>query len=261
MRPQHYRASDLIDLFMSQKFAVMAELKEALGTRSSATVFRRLAELSYRTSYSNRGKYYTLDSIADYNEWGLWGYRSVFFSQYGTLIATAEALVGGSEAGFFVPELESLLHVEVKGALLKLVRQQRLARIKARGRYLYCSPDPSRQRQQLLARRLVEAQPTMSGGLVYDDIMPDELKVAIVLFFSLLDERQRRLYAGLESLKLGHGGDRRLADVLGLDPATVARGRRELLSREVASDRVRSKGGGRKPVEKKPRKSSPESGS
>ena len=261
MRLQHYRACDLIDLFMSQRIAVLPELKEALGTRSSATVFRRLAELSYRTSYSNRGKYYTLDSIADYNQWGLWGYRSVFFSQYGTLIATADALVGGSEAGFFVPELESLLHGEVKGALLKVVRQERLARIKATGRYLYCSPDPSRQRQQLLARRRVEAQPTMSGGLVYDDIMPDELTAAVVLFCSLLDERQRRLYAGLESLKLGHGGDRRLADLLGLDPGTVARGRRELLSREVALDRVRSKGGGRKPVEKKHRKSSPESDS
>ncbi len=54
MRPQHYRACDLIDLFMSHKIAVLPELKEALGTRSSATVFRRLAELSYRTSYSNR---------------------------------------------------------------------------------------------------------------------------------------------------------------------------------------------------------------
>ena len=38
--------------------------------------------------------------------------------------------------------------------------------------------------------------------------VPDELKAAIILFFSVLDEQQRRLYAGLESLTLGHGGDR-----------------------------------------------------
>jgi hypothetical protein len=30
---------------------------------------------------------------------------------------------------------------------------------------------------------------------------------AIVVFYSLLDERQRRLYAGLEATKIGHGGD------------------------------------------------------
>jgi len=37
------------------------------------------------------------------------------------------------------------------------------------------------------------------------------------------------LYAGLESLKAGHGGDRRLAELTGMDVHTVARGRRELL--------------------------------
>ncbi len=33
-----------------------------------------------------------------------------------------------------------------------------------------------------------------------------------MLFYSLLDEQQRRLFAGLESIKLGHGGDRILAE-------------------------------------------------
>jgi hypothetical protein len=77
----------------------------------------------------------------------------------------------------------------------------------------------------------------------------DELRAAIVLFASLLDEQQRRLYAGLESLQLG--GDRQIADLLHLDPHTVAKGRRQLLAQEVQADRVRAVGGGRKPTEKK----------
>ena len=80
-----------------------------------------------------------------------------------------------------------------------------------------------------------------------------ELKAAIILFCSLLDERQRRLYAGLESLKLGHGGDRRMADLLGLDAGTVAKGRRQLLARDVALDRVRQVSGGRTPLKTKRR--------
>ena len=52
-------------------------------------------------------------------------------------------------------------------------------------------------------------------------------EAGIILFFSLLDERERRVYAGLESLKLGYGGDRQMAEILGLDVSTVARGRRE----------------------------------
>ena len=51
--------------------------------------------------------------------------------------------------------------------------------------------------------------------------MPEELRAAVVLFASLLDERQRRLFAGLEALKCGWGGDRRIAQLLGIDPSTV----------------------------------------
>jgi hypothetical protein len=83
------------------------------------------------------------------------------------------------------------------------------------------------------------------------EISPDELKAAILLFYSLLDEQQRRLYAGLESLTLGHGGDRQLAEFLHLDTHTVARGRQQLLDQDVAFARVRKMGGGRQRTEKK----------
>ena len=87
-------------------------------------------------------------------------------------------------------------------------------------------------------------------------MLPEELKAAIVLFHGLLDEKQRRLYAGLESAKIGHGGDQQIADLLGVDPSTIARGRRDLLTRDVEIERIRRQGGGRKPVEKKRRRSS-----
>ena len=88
-------------------------------------------------------------------------------------------------------------------------------------------------------------------------IQSEELKAAILLFYSLLDEQQRRLFAGLESIKLGHGGDRILAEFLGLDPHTVARGRQHLLDQNVTPGRTRRSGGGRQPVEKKTPTSSP----
>ena len=90
-------------------------------------------------------------------------------------------------------------------------------------------------------------------------MLPDELRAALVLFASLLDERQRRLFAGLESLKCGWGGDTRIAALLGLDAATVARGRRQLIERDISADRVRRPGGGRKAAEKKRPRSSPAS--
>jgi hypothetical protein len=96
----------------------------------------------------------------------------------------------------------------------------------------------------------VEFLPTVADASVLE-VAPEEVKAAILLFYSLLDEQQRRLYAGLESLKLGRGGDRQLADFFDLDPHTVGRGRYQLLSQDVEVERARKVGAGRKRVEKK----------
>lgn len=174
----------------------------------------------------------------------------------GTLLSTAQAAVEGAEQGYFVEELDNLLHVSTKDPLRKLVNDARLTREDIAGRFLYCATDATRRRQQLLGRRALLAEPGVIGALPDAAVMPDELRAAIVLFFSLLDEKHRRLYAGLEALKTGRGGDAKIADLLGLDPSTVARGRRELLDQDVQIERVRRAGGGRKSMEKKRQSSS-----
>jgi hypothetical protein len=259
MKPEKYSANSLVKLFRVKKIATMDELKEALGTNVDMTIFRKLQELGYRTSYSDRGRYYTLDKIAEFDEHGLWSCRSIWFSAQGTLLSTAEAWVSESEAGYFSGELESALHVSVKNALRQLEREGRIAREEILGKYLYCALDAKTRQEQLRARRIYESEavpPPIGPGA---HTAPDELKAAIILFFSMLDEQQRRLYAGLESLKLGHGGDSKMAELLGLDVSTIARGRQQLLDQDVETERVRKVGGGRPPVEKKLRKSSNES--
>lgn len=253
MRPTEFSAGALATLLRKQKIATLPELMGALGS-ARRTVFRKLRELPYRTSYSHRGGYYTLEDIAQFDELGLWSYRDVWFSVHGTLLSTAAAVVAGAERGHFVEELDHVLRVGTKDALRKLVRDARLSRQRLAGQFLYCAADVDRRRQQLLARRVLLAEPGVAAALPDATAMPDELRAAIVLFFSLLDEKQRRLYAGLEALKTGRGGDGRIAELLGLDVGTVARGRRELLAQDVELERVRATGGGRKSVEKKRRK-------
>ena len=155
--------------------------------------------------------------------------------------------------------MDNLLGVGTQDALRKLVDDGRLTRHKLAGQFLYCAADRAQQTHQVRARRLLLATPGLGQPLPDADLMPEELRAAIVLFASLLDERQRRLFAGLEALKCGWGGDRRIARLLGIDPSTVAAGRRQLVERDIEVDRVRRAGGGRTPTEKKRRKSSPAS--
>ena len=237
-----YPTDRLVSLLHEQKIATLPQLKSALGTAVTLTVLRKLAPLGYRSSYSHCGAYYTLNSIAQYDELGLWSYRDAHFSRYGTLLKTAEVLVSQSPAGYWVPELEALVQVAAKDALRQLAEAGRLYRREWEGRYLYCALDRTRRQEQWAARQ--------SQQQVGDDLL-----AAKALFYGLLDEQQRRLYAGLESLQWGHGGQQRMAQLFGLDVDTVARGQRELLSGQLLRGRVRQKGGGRRAVEKKRPKS------
>jgi hypothetical protein len=250
MRPVFFQSNDLRSLLLHNKVATLAELKQALGTSVDVTVFRKLKTLDYLTSYSHRGRFYTLREIARFDDKGLWSQADVWFSQAGTLLATAETFVNRSPRGYFADELARALHVEVQDALHQLAQQRRVTRQIVSGLYLYTAIDRTIQQGQLLTRRNVEAVPTVVDASVLE-VSEEELKAAILLFYSLLDEQQRRLYAGLESLKLGRGGDRHLAGFLDLDAHTVARGRQQLLAQDVEVDRVRRVGGGRKRVEKK----------
>lgn len=242
----------ILKVLREKKMASLEELKAKLGTDVRMTVFRTLQQLEYLSSYSHRGQFYTLFQIPQFDERGLWSFRLVHFSRHGNLLSTAKALVEESEAGYTAAELENVLHVEAKHPLLQLTREGKISRFKIGRSHVYMNAEKGRQRQQRLRRENRQANMELGMGLAVERL-PDEAKAAIILFFSMLNEKQRRLYAGLEAAKLGHGGDRRIAEFLGLDVHTVAKGRKELLEDSVVRNGVRNGGGGRKRVEKKHR--------
>ena len=256
MRTPQFDADALLPLFRRRQIVTMDEMKAALGTPVERTIFRKLQTLPYRSSYSHRGKFYTLDAVADFDDRGLWTCRGARFSRFGTLIDTAEQFVTRADRGCLASELAGELQAPVKEPLLTLVRARRLVRTEVAGQYVYCATNLAKRTEQLHLRQTpvtVDTVPFLRDPVAQAS---DETKAALLLFFSTLDERQRRLYAGLESLRLGHGGDRRIAELTGLDVHTIAKGRSALLERDVHVARMRRPGAGRPPLEKKRRQSS-----
>jgi hypothetical protein len=255
MNKTKYSIQAIEKVLKHHKIATFDQLKADLGNPARCTIFRKLADLEYLSSYSHRGKYYTLRSIARFNALGLWDYRSVWFSHFGNLLDTAEALVKSSETGYTASELKEVLHVKTKHALTQLVRSARIKREPFDSVYVYLSGEDHVADRQRKDRKTHLKRSFASVVIVNPDLAVEEAKATILLFCSMLNERQRRLYAGLESLKLGHGGDAHIASLLGMDPHTVARGRQELMNGELTHDRVRAEGGGRLLQEKKRRRS------
>lgn len=82
----------------------------------------------------------------------------------------------------------------------------------------------------------------------YEPVIEREIKK----FYDTLSEKDKRRYAAVEALKLGHGGIIYIAEVLGCHRNTIGAGIAELeaLPNEPSYDsRIRQPGGGRKPYE------------
>ena len=226
-------------LIRKQTVVTFAEVCAALGPVCDLTVHQVMTQAGCRTSYSHNGRYYTLDELVEFDQNGLWSYNEIRFSREGTLTSTLTALIEQSSAGLFARDLQSIVKVDVLVTLTRLSQEDRVSRKKVGRRYLYISKDPGTRRRQ---RRKKEEL-----SLGWNDTMAKGTRTLL----NTLNEKQRRLFAGWFSLRVGRGGDRRVSKVLGMARATVTKGRRQLLAGDFEEKRIRKAGGGRKSIEKK----------
>lgn len=155
-------------LLRNKKVLLMEEMRKDLEGRSRISVFRDLKELDYCSSYSNAGKYYTLREVANFDDDGLWRYREIGFSNYGTLKETVFHLVENSKAGYQHEELRQLLQVRVHNTLLELVKAKRLKRLGREKLYLYVSGNAQRAREQYKKREELSQTTSVSAKVIIE---------------------------------------------------------------------------------------------
>ena len=77
----------------------------------------------------------------------------------------------------------------------------------------------------------------------------EETEKQMKSFFDSLNEKDRRRYAAIEAMKLGHGGQKYISSVLGCHFQTIMAGIDELKNgTETPEDRIRKPGGGKKKI-------------
>ncbi len=146
------------NLLRKRRIVTISDLYEVIGSSSRMTVFRRLRQIEYVTSYTHAGRYYTLYDIAHFNSDGIWFYDDIGFSQNGSLKKTVSYLVHRSDAGKFHFDLERKLRVRVHNVLLDLVKSKQIERIKFEGQYLYLSSDKEQSTKQIQQRDQLSMQ-------------------------------------------------------------------------------------------------------
>ncbi len=145
-------------LFRKRRVVTMSDLCEVIGSSSRMTVFRRLCEIEYVSSYTHAGRYYTLYDIARFDSDGIWFYDDIGFSQNGSLKNTVAYLIDNCDVGKFHSDLERQLRVRVHNVLLDLVKSKQIKRIKFEGQYLYLSTDEAQSTKQIKQRDQLSMQ-------------------------------------------------------------------------------------------------------
>jgi len=154
MERSESRSCDEAKFMRIRKVVTLAELALHLNC-SRRTVQRRLADWQAMSSYNRNGSYYTLPDIPKFDAHGLWRYRGVFFSRFGSLPETFVQLVAQSSAGLTASEAGELLGLRPSSFLWSLREHQALRREKHLGRYVYLSSAPVRYQEQRQQRRLM----------------------------------------------------------------------------------------------------------
>lgn len=154
MSPRPEAHGVLRRLLRHRQIATLDVLFDALGTHSRMTVFRRLREIGYRSSFTHSGRYYTLGEIPRFDSHGLWFYENVGFSRIGTLKQTVAQMVPEAPAGRTHGELSALLRVPVQRPLRDLFRAEEIGRhvLEGIGEFVYVSSDPTQAERQISRR-------------------------------------------------------------------------------------------------------------
>jgi hypothetical protein len=167
------------NLFRKYRVVTMSDLCDVIGSSSRMTVFRRLRDIEYVSSYTHAGRYYTLYDIARFGSDGIWFYDDIGFSQNGSLKNTVTYLVHNGDAGRFHSDLEAQLRVRVHNVLLDLVRSKQITRIKFKGQYLYLSTDQARSTKQIEQRDKLSTQ-VRRMPVVFSEAMVIEILAEVI---------------------------------------------------------------------------------
>ncbi len=133
----------LKNMFNKEKILTLEKIKKYFDITLNSARYH-VSEIGGKTSLNANNKYYSLPSIINYNEDGLWEYENIKFSSSGNLNNTLINKIENAPKGITCPELEQLLGVKLYSTLSNLTLKDKVKREKIGQLFIYFSIDDDR---------------------------------------------------------------------------------------------------------------------
>jgi hypothetical protein len=151
----------LNELFSQQYCWTIEQLGFALDY-SAISIRRFLKQLGYFSSFTHNSKWYTLSSIPEFDNNGLWFYNQIGFSRHGNLKQNIVHFIDKSCQGLSAKQLAEILSVPCHAVLNHMYNSGAIDRFKSKSGLVYVSPTERRKKQQLI--RLQSQQVTVTAA-------------------------------------------------------------------------------------------------
>lgn len=139
-------------LFVEKKALTLQNLSGYLNV-SVRTIQRMLSSLDMIRSYDHNGRYFSLEKLARFNSMGIWEYKNIHFSKFGTLKNTLVAIINNSSQGMDAIQIKDVLGVDTRSFLFQYKDASGIKREKIGNHYVYFSSEQQRFSRQLSNRK------------------------------------------------------------------------------------------------------------
>jgi hypothetical protein len=173
-------------LLLTNSVMSLKQLRDALNDRPRSSLFRDLGKLDSISSYTHTGQYHSLYQTARFDENGIWFYRDVGFSQYGTLKKTLVQVISHHPVGMTHAEIKKLFRIEVQKPLTGLIHTNAVTRRLLPSQiYVYLGADENKAEEQFQRRLSLRDRPL-------DIILPPET-IRIEILVEIIRSAERTL--------------------------------------------------------------------
>ena len=159
MQNQPQSLVKLNELFSQQCCWTIEQLASALDY-SAISIRRFLKQLGYFSSFTHNNKWYTLSSIPDFDNNGLWFYTNIGFSRHGNLKQNFVHFINKSSPGLSAKQLAEILSIPCHAVLNHMYNSGAIDRFKSKSGLVYVSSTKRTKKQQLM--RLPSQQVTVT---------------------------------------------------------------------------------------------------
>jgi len=135
-------------LFHVNKVLTISELAHHLDC-AEITARRQLHAVGYFSSYTHNSRYYSIKSVVTFDHHGIWCYKNICFSKFGTLKRTITHLIDNSTAGMTVSQISRILRIKCYAPLNLFYKNGCFNRIKYNKQFIYLSTQDHIYQQQL----------------------------------------------------------------------------------------------------------------